>query len=146
MIRRIVRSPLARKKKVISPSSLSNAGPLAESFRRDRRHEKKEAGITRISIDEFWSLPPGDTDWEAVDRLTDEDIARAVAEDPDAAPIDLDWSRAKVYGPLIKRPTSLRIDPDVLAFFKSFGKGYQTRMNAVLRSYMEHELTKKQAK
>ena len=78
--------------------------------------------------------------------MTDEDIARAVAEDPDAAPLDIDWSKAKVYGPLIKHPTSLRIDPDVLAFFKSLGKGYQTRMNAVLRSYMEHELTKKQAK
>ncbi|MGL4296346.1 MAG: BrnA antitoxin family protein [Aestuariivirga sp.] len=35
---------------------------------------------------------------------------------------------------------SLRIDPDVLAFFKASGKGYQTRMNAVLRAYMEHRL------
>ena len=36
-----------------------------------------------------------------------------------------------------KKAVSLRIDPDILDFFKSQGKGYQTRMNAVLRAYME---------
>jgi uncharacterized protein (DUF4415 family) len=41
---------------------------------------------------------------------------------------------------------SLRIDPDILAFFKSRGRGYQTRMNAVLRAYMEHELSRKTGK
>ena len=42
----------------------------------------------------------------------------------------------------MKLPLSLRIDPEVLAYFKAGGKGYQTRMNAVLRSYMEHRLRK----
>ena len=93
-------------------------------------------------MDELWARPPGRTNWAEVDALTDDDIARAVADDPDAAPLDIDWSDAKVYFPLLKRPTSLRIDPDVLAFFKAGGKGYQTRMNAVLRSYMEHRLRK----
>lgn len=65
-----------------------------------------------------------------------------MADDPDAAPIDLDWSKAKLYFPKGKTPMSLRIDPDVLEFFKSTGKGFQTRMNAVLRAYMEHELKK----
>lgn len=36
-----------------------------------------------------------------------------------------------------KIPISLRVDPDVLAFFKEQGPGYQTRMNAVLRGYMQ---------
>ena len=36
-----------------------------------------------------------------------------------------------------KMAVLLRIDPDVLNFFRSQGKGYQTRMNAVLRAYME---------
>ena len=36
-----------------------------------------------------------------------------------------------------KRAISLRVDRDVLEFFKSGGRGYQTRMNAVLRAYME---------
>ena len=36
----------------------------------------------------------GKTDWSRVDALTDEDIAKAVANDPDAVPIDIDWSDA----------------------------------------------------
>ena len=43
-------------------------------------------------------------------------------------------------------PMSLRLDPDILKFFKSRGRGYQTRMNAVLRAYMEHELSRKTGK
>ena len=41
--------------------------------------------------------------------------------------------------PVKKRSISLRIDPDVLSFFKSLGKGYQTRINAVLRAYMRSQ-------
>lgn len=58
----------------------------------------------------------------------------------------MDWSAAKIYAPMVKLPMSLRIDPDVLEYFKSLGKGYQTRMNAVLRSYMEHELFSRKTK
>ena len=97
--------------------------------------------MVRISVKDLAKRPPGRTNWAEFDALTDEDIARAVADDPDAAPIDFDWSQAKVYFPKGKMPMSLRIDPDVLAFFKSTGKGFQTRMNAVLRAYMEHELS-----
>jgi len=78
----------------------------------------------------------GKTDWAAVDALTDEDIAKAVATDPDAAPIDVDWSDAVLIIPARKKAISIRLDEDVLAFFKNEGDGYQRRMNAVLRSYM----------
>jgi len=73
-----------------------------------------------------------------VDSLTDEDIARAVAGDPDAAPLNIDWSKAVIARVIPKTLVSIRIDLDLLAFFKSQGKGYQTRINAVLRHYMEH--------
>ena len=49
-----------------------------------------------------------------------------------------DWNGAvvgKFYRP-IKRPLTLRIDADVLAWLKSQGKGYQTRINQILRSAM----------
>ena len=46
------------------------------------------------------------------------------------------WKNAKLIVPALKKSVSIRIDPDVLAWFKSAGKGYQSRMNAVLRSYM----------
>lgn len=47
------------------------------------------------------------------------------------------WDDATVVLPEPKEPISLRVDRDVLAWFRAQGAGYQTRMNAVLRSYME---------
>jgi len=78
----------------------------------------------------------GKTDWARVDALTDEDIAKAVASDPDAAPLDIDWSDAVLVIPARKKAISIRVDEDVLDYFKSEGDGYQRRINAVLRSYM----------
>jgi uncharacterized protein (DUF4415 family) len=74
-----------------------------------------------------------------VDALTDEDIAKAVADDPDAAPIDIDWSDAVLVMPAKKKAISIRVDEDVLDFFKKEGDGYQRRINAVLRSYMQQK-------
>lgn len=48
------------------------------------------------------------------------------------------WSKAKLVKPITKKAISLRVDSDVLDWFKSQGKGYQSLMNAVLRSYVEH--------
>jgi uncharacterized protein (DUF4415 family) len=49
-----------------------------------------------------------------------------------------DWAgavRGKFYRP-VKRQLTVRIDADVIAWLRSFGKGYQSRMNAILRSVM----------
>jgi uncharacterized protein (DUF4415 family) len=51
-----------------------------------------------------------------------------------------DWDgfvRGKFYRP-IKEPVTMRIDADVLAWFKALGGKYQTRINQVLRVYMLH--------
>jgi uncharacterized protein (DUF4415 family) len=71
--------------------------------------------------------------------LTDDEIAAAVASDPDAAPPDIDWSEAVLVVPSKKKAISIRVDPDVLAYFKNEGAGYQRRINAVLRSYVEQK-------
>jgi uncharacterized protein (DUF4415 family) len=81
----------------------------------------------------------GKTDWARVDALTDEDIAKAVANDPDAAPLDIDWSDAVLVTLTKKKAISIRVDEDVLDFFKKEGDGYQRRINAVLRSYMQQK-------
>jgi uncharacterized protein (DUF4415 family) len=47
------------------------------------------------------------------------------------------WARASVVEPVAKQPISLRVDSDVLDWFKAQGPRYQSRINAVLRSYME---------
>jgi uncharacterized protein (DUF4415 family) len=81
---------------------------------------------------------PDQTDWNKVRQLTDADIAAAVADDPDAAPIaDAAWfAKARVTIP-DKKPVSLRLDSDILAFFQEAGPRYQTRINQVLRAYVE---------
>jgi uncharacterized protein (DUF4415 family) len=79
----------------------------------------------------------GKTDWAAVDALTDKEIEAAVRGDPDAVPLDVDWSDAVLVVPPKKKAISIRVDEDVLDYFKREGGGYQRRMNAVLRSYMQ---------
>ena len=78
------------------------------------------------------------TDWARVDAMTDAEIEAKMRDDPDWAEyMDIDWSKATVVIPVPKDPISIRLDADVLDFFKASGKGYQTRINAVLRRYME---------
>jgi uncharacterized protein (DUF4415 family) len=96
---------------------------------------KKENIVTR----KWGDRRKGKTDWARLDALTDEDIAKAVAGDPDAAPIDIDWSNAVLVVPPRKKAISIRVDEDVLDYFKSQGDGYQRRINAVLRSYMQQK-------
>ena len=71
-------------------------------------------------------------------KLSDEEVyARALA-DSDALPADkISWKNARMVWPEKKIPMTVRLDKDVLVWFRSFGKGYQTRINAVLRSYMQ---------
>ena len=77
------------------------------------------------------------TDWARVDALTEPRIDEAARADPDALPTDAAfWRDAKLVMPERKVPVSLRIDRDVVDWFKSHGRGYQSRINAVLRSYM----------
>ena len=85
------------------------------------------------------NAPSNGDEWSEFDKLDDAHIARAVAKDADAAPIGDDdfWKDAKVVMLVPKQAISIRIDEDVLAHFKKSGSGYQSRMNAVLRSYME---------
>jgi uncharacterized protein (DUF4415 family) len=119
-----------------SRSLARSAGRSAGSSRHGARAETNEKNITIVSRD----FPrKGKTDWARVDALTDEDIAKAVANDPDAVPIDLDWSDAVLVIPTKKKAISIRVDEDVLDYFKSQGDGYQRRINAVLRSYMQQK-------
>jgi uncharacterized protein (DUF4415 family) len=80
------------------------------------------------------------TDWARVDALTDEDIAAAIRDDPDAAPeLDAEWfASATLVMPEPKEQISIRLDRDVLEHFRRYPR-YQTRINAILRAAMEHE-------
>jgi len=79
------------------------------------------------------------TDWDRVDALTDAGTRRAIRSDPDAAPeLDAAWfRRAKVVLPEPKKAVSIRLDRDVVEWFQKHGRGYQTRINAILRAYVD---------
>jgi uncharacterized protein (DUF4415 family) len=72
--------------------------------------------------------------------MTDEEVEASIANDPDWAEFkDIDWSDAVLVIPARKKAISIRVDEDVLDYFKSEGEGYQRRINAVLRSYMQQK-------
>ena len=77
------------------------------------------------------------TDWNRIDMLSDTAIDTEAAADPDAAPsLDAAWfAGAALELPEPKQAVSLRIDADVLQWYKAQGSGYLSRMNAVLRQY-----------
>ena len=77
----------------------------------------------------------GRADLAKLRTLRDREIART--SPADLADLSSDfWDEAEVVLPVPKRAISLRVDEDVLSWFRSLGPRYQTRMNAVLRSYM----------
>jgi uncharacterized protein (DUF4415 family) len=95
----------------------------------------KEKNITVVSRDD---PRRGQTDFEYLDRVTDAEIEAGMARDPEWAGFqEIDWSDAVLVVPSKKRAISIRVDDDVLDFFKKEGPGYQRRINAVLRSYMQ---------
>jgi uncharacterized protein (DUF4415 family) len=78
------------------------------------------------------------TDWERLRETADGDIECAVRDDPDAVLLDEEWLRAaRVVQPSgEKEQISIRIDKEVLDYFRSEGGGYQTRINDVLKAYV----------
>ena len=76
--------------------------------------------------------------------MSEDEIERMAAEDEDNPGSDEDhWAEATVGLPPGKVSIHASFDRDVVAFFKSGGRGYQTRMNAVLRRYMDAQRDKK---
>ena len=94
----------------------------------------KEKNITAVSRDD---PRRGKTDFEKLRKLTDAEIDASIAGDPDWEFDEVDWSEAVLVIPPKKKAISIRVDEDVLDYFKKEGAGYQRRMNAVLRSYMD---------
>ncbi|QGM93594.1 BrnA antitoxin family protein [Methylocystis rosea] len=70
--------------------------------------------------------------------MTEVEIDAAVAADPDSAEFEtVDWSQAEVVTPPRKQAITIRLDQDLIEYFKAQGPGYQRRINAVLRSYVK---------
>jgi uncharacterized protein (DUF4415 family) len=76
------------------------------------------------------------TDWRRLRSMTDQEIHAAIVDDPDAKPTDeAFWNDARVILPRRKKTVTMRLDADILEWFRR-ERGYQTRINAILRDYM----------
>ncbi len=72
------------------------------------------------------------TDWARADRLKDKDIG--YSDRPKLGP---DFFEEAIWWPGPKKQITIRLDPDVLAYFRRHNRRYQTAINAVLRKYVQ---------
>jgi uncharacterized protein (DUF4415 family) len=103
---------------------------------------QKSDRIVRYTAEELEAkLARGEsmTDWARVDAMSEEELEAAIASDPDEAGMETSWEYGYPGLPPIpenKQQITLRIDADVLEWFRATGKGYQTRINSVLRQFV----------
>ena len=93
------------------------------------RHTKKPSRVAE-------QLRRGQAVLTRLRNMSERDIRRTSPEELADLPTDF-WDEAELVVPVGKQAISLRVDEDVLEWFRSLGPRYQTRMNAVLRSYMK---------
>ena len=87
--------------------------------------------ISRMRLGE--GLEKSQTDWETFRKLRDEDIDLS-----DIPELDKNfWTQMKIVRPDTTQQVTLRVKRSVLEYFKAGGKGYQTRMNQVLESFVK---------
>lgn len=82
----------------------------------------------------------GGTDWKRLRAASAKKLRSEIASDPAAHPTDASfWKDAKIVLPRAKQTVTIRLDADLLDWLRR-QKGYQTRINAVLRTYMDAHL------
>jgi len=95
---------------------------------------KRTKLVRYASLDAIPVRPPN----KRLREMSDEEVERRAAADPDAGIIPPGfWDGAKLLLPETKQQITLRLDPEVIRWFRRSGKGYQSRMGAVLKSYVE---------
>ena len=78
------------------------------------------------------------TDLSKVDVMSNEELEQLIAKDEDESGIRPDWTKAKLILPRAKRSVHLRLEQDVIEFFKAHGgRGHISRMQAVLKAYAD---------
>jgi uncharacterized protein (DUF4415 family) len=76
------------------------------------------------------------TNWAKVNDMTEAQLEASITADADDVQGEPDWTQTAAGLPPRKDHINLRVDHDVLEWFRSRGKGYQTMMNNVLRAFV----------
>lgn len=77
------------------------------------------------------------TDWRRVDAMSDDELEAAIAADEDERDFVPDWTKAELVLPESKLSVNLRLDREIVEFFKGQGRGHISRMQAVLKAYVD---------
>lgn len=100
---------------------------------------RKNENIARFSADKIRrKIARGEskTDWKRVDAMSQAEVERLANKDE--GPLAADWESTVMVGlPPAKQDIHIRLDGDILDWFKARGRGYQTRINAVLRAFVQ---------
>jgi uncharacterized protein (DUF4415 family) len=82
------------------------------------------------------------TDWNRLRRIAPGAIRKGIASDPGAHATNAEfWKTAEVVLPVPKEIVTMRLDADLLRWLRR-DRGYQTRINAILRAYMQAQETR----
>jgi uncharacterized protein (DUF4415 family) len=100
---------------------------------------RKNENIARFSADKIRrKIARGEskTDWKRVEAMSPTEVERLA--DKDEGRLEPDWESTVMVGlPPAKQDIHIRLDGDILDWFKARGRGYQTRINAVLRAFVQ---------
>jgi uncharacterized protein (DUF4415 family) len=96
---------------------------------------RKSGTIVSYTMEEIKAglAGPDQSDWAAFDAMTEEELEASIDFVEEGYP---DWSTLQAGIPGPKKQLTVRYDADIVDWFKAQGDGYQTKMNAVLRSYV----------
>ena len=101
--------------------------------------EGRPVRYTAAELDEMVARGESKSDWARVDALTEEELEASIDFEEEG---EIDWDNLDIKLGPSRGASVIHVDPDVLAFFRAQGPGYQTRMNQVLRSYVEAQQDK----
>ena len=79
------------------------------------------------------------TNWRKANATTGRKLEASIQADVDDIRGELDWAQAVMGVPAPKDHINIRVDHDVLEWFKANGRGYQTLMNNVLRAFVKSQ-------
>lgn len=93
-------------------------------------------------INEMQKRGESKTDWAKAGSVSDNQLEASITADRDEASLDFDWSKASPHLHEPKAILHMRVDQEVLDYFRAQGKGYQTKINSVLLSYIRAQQKK----
>lgn len=100
---------------------------------------QKKEHITHITANKIAKIK-SKTDWQKVSAMSQAEVEKLANEDDGFLPED--WTNTVILGlPPRKKDIHIRLDSDLIDWFKAQGAGYQTRINSVLRSFVQSKQT-----